>query len=281
MGNTHSSPDIEWKLVGRCEDMRQIKNILKNARHVNITGMKKIGKSRVIVALEKCVRAEYDFSFIWDFEDVNVKDFSDVIEHIKEACSRIGIEKTYSEMSHPQENSETSIDFLKSQVDVFYKLFKKWTQGKISVILFLDNLDNVLESNLKDVLLHFVTKIQKNCSNTKIVMGHSIKTMFTRNSFQTYEIRQLSKDAVMELLFEITENRNRSGNCCSNMHFSNDMKVFQETNKPYLEVIALLCEGLPFTATMTGMLLTEDNGLLEPEDLVEILITARLQKLSR
>lgn len=303
MGNCFSdlsNDESKWPFVGREKDIEKANELLQKNGSVLVYGMKKIGKSRFLEKLQGYVRASENFEgykvLFKDFEYDDVNSSNDQFDWCKDILDSFGaereiksLEKMFSDYKRIPCHScqlcksvdgrcEKQDELLESAINILIKHLKK---SKQKIVLFLDNVDKLMSSPLKD---HFLTFHRKSlqCPTFKTVITSSNKPKQTTKNYGTLEVKPLEHNDNLKLLFLTTEERDNNTDVQKPVvvKFAPEHKIFKDENRRFLEVIVRLCEGLPLAAVMSGLLLTEDEGLLTPADLVEILICIRLRSLS-
>ncbi|XP_053397120.1 uncharacterized protein LOC123551684 isoform X1 [Mercenaria mercenaria] len=302
MGNCQSlqdSVDIKWRFVGRDKDLESCMDLLfkKKKKSVLVFGMKKIGKSRFIEELYKLCKSK---KCIWkDFELDNIDSghtlYSWFIDFL--TCINARKEKERFENTYPSETiaCNSCINCKQPNRDkciVRNDLINKATNALIDalgkyeseIVLFLDNIDKIMDCpELRDCFLDFYDKSVE-LAMLQTVLTSANKPKLTARGYASFELNPLDNTAILELLFEMTEERENNSEeekeHDGTVKYSLDFQVFTPGNEPYIKAIVGLCDGLPLAAAMAGLLLTEDDGLLTPADLVEILIHMRRQALS-
>ncbi|XP_060575329.1 uncharacterized protein LOC132732832 [Ruditapes philippinarum] len=295
MGNSNSVP--EWTFVGREKDIKHVKKLLPEKKSILIFGLPKIGKTKFTEQIytqlkdnKKCIWKDFELDDIDDGDDV-YELFIEFLTEIDAVEEKSRFEKKFSskfnecgtcdKCKSPGPDLCSQKDkMIKKAIDTIIATLKK--DGK-EIVLFFDNVDKVMNSSLKDNFLHFLRQ-SVNQTNLRTVIASGIKPKLTAKGFESYELNPLNDQAIRKILYEICE---CSELCPENdeealhkVKYSSECLVFKPENEPYIDVIVKLCEGLPLAATMSGLLLTEDKGLLKPGDLVEILICMRLTALS-
>ncbi|XP_053397137.1 uncharacterized protein LOC128546118 [Mercenaria mercenaria] len=299
MGNCQSLQGniaTNWRFVGRDKDLESCMDLLSKNRSVLVFGMKKIGKSRFIEELYKQLLKQCESKkYVWkDFELDNIDSghtvYSWFIEFL--TCINALEEKERFEKTYPSKSIACDSCKNSQQPDRHKCIVRNATNDlidalgkyKTEIILFLDNIDTIMDSpELRDCFLHFYKQSVK-LSKLQTILTSAYKPKLTTKGIASLELKQLDNLAILELLFEMTEERENSSEeeegRDKTVKYSPELQVFTPENKPYIEAIVGLCDGLPLGAAMAGLLLTEDDGFLTPEDLVEILIRVRLQGLS-
>ncbi|XP_045196706.2 uncharacterized protein LOC123551679 [Mercenaria mercenaria] len=299
MGNIESVDELEytdWKFVGRRADLENFKKTLSKSRSVLVYGMKKIGKSRF---MKEACRQPLDIrntTYLWkDFELDDIESGYSQYDWFLEFLDSVGANQESFKRKFPLQKiacdscelclkpgSNRCVkqnDLIKSAVDIVIIQLKKC---KHKILLFIDHIDKLMVSNFKDAFLYFHDK-SLNCFKLKTILSSSNKPKNLKKGFNSFELRPLDLTAIIELLFDTTENRivsDNQSNCNKAVKYSQKQKVFKPENKPYIDAIGNLCEGLPLAAVMSGLRLTEDYCFFKPADLVEILICMRLTSLS-
>ncbi|XP_053397116.1 uncharacterized protein LOC123551681 isoform X2 [Mercenaria mercenaria] len=285
--------DTEWKFVGRSVDLEKFKKLLSNNKSVLVFGKRKIGKSRF---MKEACRQHVHTTCLWkDFDLDDVQSGYSQYDWFLELLVSLGADQERFKSKYPlqkiacnscelcrepgRDRCEKQKDLIMLQVNV---IISKLNKCKHKILLFIDNIDKLMDSTFKDEFLDFHKKSLK-CVQLKTILSSSNKVENTAKGYITFELRPLDNTAITELLFDTTENRIVSDvqNSCNNaVGYSSESNVFKPENKPYIDAIVRLCEGLPLAASMSGLRLTEDYCLFKPADLVEILICMRLTSLS-
>jgi hypothetical protein len=123
------------------------------------------------------------------------------------------------------------------------------------ILLFLDSVDKVMNSSLKDNFLHF---LQQSVNQTKLrtVIASGIKPKLTAKAFELYELKPLNDEDIRKILYETCESRklcpDNDEEALLKVKYSSECLVFKPENKPYIDAIVKLCEGLPLAAIMSG-----------------------------
>ncbi|XP_053397130.1 uncharacterized protein LOC123551687 [Mercenaria mercenaria] len=298
MGNC-AALSIEWKFVGRDAEMKKVKELLNKKRSVLVFGMRKIGKSKFTEELyrELCKSENYK-CVIKDFESDDIESGHTIYNWFIEFFISIDADKERERFinQYPSETIACNScencqlpdrdkclkrnDLIKKAIN---SLIDTLGNCKSEFLLFLDNIDKIMDSPLKDNFLHFHRQSLK-CLKLRTVLASANKPKQTTRNYVSFELKPLDKKAILEILFETTEQRENDledeEHCSETVTYSPELKVFKKENKPYIDALVGLCEGLPLAAIMSGMLLTEDDCLLTPANLVEILICMRLTSLS-
>ncbi|XP_053397141.1 uncharacterized protein LOC128546032 [Mercenaria mercenaria] len=300
MGNCAAiSESIEWKFVGRDKDLTNMKELLSKKKSVLVFGMKKIGKSRFIEELyRQLCGSEIYKCVIKDFESDDIESGHTIYNWFIEFLTSIDAHEETKRFVNQYPSKTIACnscekcqlpdrDKCSKRNDLVEKAINSLidTLGKCKseYVLFLDNIDKIMESPLKDNFLHFHRQSLR-CPKLRTVLASANKPKQTTKGYGSIELKPLEKEAILKILFETTEQRDNDSDdeeqCSKTVTYSAESTVFKEENEPYIEAIVGLCEGLPLAAIMSGMLLTEDDCLLTPANLVEILICMRLTSLS-
>ncbi|XP_052808234.1 uncharacterized protein LOC128237076 [Mya arenaria] len=263
MGNVHHCSPCS--LVGRDTDLKALLRHTKlkaGYRLIQINGSEKVGKSRVIKELIRRIQSDDDCERKLLYQDVNLDvqcNFSQK-SWVKNMCKSFG--KNFQAVEQKLSDQRVCEFFKEWFIDVV-------AEQDENVLLFLDNVDSFMKSPLKDNFLDFLNMSLSECSRLQIVLTTSIKLKLTQKTVIDHEVRPLGDDAVMCLLHEVTNN-----------YYKDCELEDREMHNDYLEGVARLCEGRPQIAITAGVLLLEDDYLLEPRELLELMISCRRRCLS-
>ena len=279
MGTSSSIPEeSKWKFVGREKDFDNVKKLMQIYLCVLIFGMKKIGKSSFSEYMfnqlresSKCIWKDFDDDFVDDTD--NGKTVYDWFRDFLSAINASGEEKSDFEKKYASKriacskcekckNQDTDQciqkdKLIKAAIKTLIETLKKEDN---EIVLFLDNIDCIMNSTLKDNFLAFLKQLLK-VRNVRTVITSSTKPKFVEKSFTSYELKPLNEKAILDILFETCELRELSNNSfdndkdvCLKVSYSPEHLVFKEDNKAYIKAIVGLCEGLPLAACMSGKL---------------------------
>lgn len=213
MGNAFSEPDgFYHQFIGRQRDIRKAFDILESKKVLTLCGTFKSGKSRLASKIsqdlvkkgEKCIVCELD---------------NDVSDVEKELCHMIS-EKLNKEITDL--NFDEIVNVLKNERKCY---------------VFIDSVDPIMRSKIKDSFLNFVVKVARKCPELKLVLVATEKPKFTFPSYVVYVLPPMLCGDLVTLIHEVTENK----------------FMDQDGNKMYIRNIAKLCEGSPHAATMAGL----------------------------
>ncbi|XP_045195284.2 uncharacterized protein LOC123550882 [Mercenaria mercenaria] len=197
------------------------------------------------VGKSRCVR-EYIKSKQCHVTHVELQ-YIDCIESLhSNICALLGLE--------PNPNSTETDQWIKEIISAVAHASKN--EG---FVVFFDNAENVIESPFKDKFLLLLTKLVKGCRKIKIFVTSTTRIQFSQFRFFTHEVHPLVPSEAKELLQTVAP----------------DVDLGE-----YGDVIVKLSEGLPLMLLMIGAELKEDDGLLSPADMVELLCKCRLETLS-
>ncbi|XP_053397129.1 uncharacterized protein LOC123551684 isoform X2 [Mercenaria mercenaria] len=275
MGNCQSlqdSVDIKWRFVGRDKDLESCMDLLfkKKKKSVLVFGMKKIGKSRFIEELYKLCKSK---KCIWkDFELDNIDSghtlYSWFIDFL--TCINARKEKERFENTYPSETiaCNSCINCKQPNRDkciVRNDLINKATNALIDalgkyeseIVLFLDNIDKIMDCpELRDCFLDFYDKSVE-LAMLQTVLTSANKPKLTARGYASFELNPLDNTAILELLFEMTEERENNSEeekeHDGTVKYSLDFQVFTPGNEPYIKAIVGLCDGLPLAAAMADI----------------------------
>ncbi|XP_045196712.2 uncharacterized protein LOC123551682 [Mercenaria mercenaria] len=303
---------LDWTFVGRGNDMKKVKQLLQEYKTIGIYGMWKIGKSSFLVELYKDMKESGSVCLMKDFETEDITSSFIHYKWLNDLLSYTDMHSEYTDFKNkcPCEDSlcgkckhcnhniscDNKKDRLVQKINETIASLKLCSK---QIILFFDNLDKLIKSDLKDCLLYFIHELNEKCPKIKLVFCSSNKAHCCHKSYGRFVLGALEERSILDLIYLTTEssddastseygrdmtqneavqNKNENIKAVENL-FKQENKYFTPENKVYIEKIATLCEGHPLAAIESGSLLTEDEGILTPEELMEILTEARLEVL--
>ena len=245
--------DFDPPFVGREEELRRLEAAWRRHAIFGIFGVRAVGKSRFVkVFLERngqSLKLNNDVNMI----KVDFKMFDTTVETM--------IHLIYTSLGIMPDSD--AINNGKWKEHLASEVLKKLTVLKV-LTLWFDNAEDALDldTQVHDQLLALCVMLVQNCRGIKIIMTSTTKFLFTqiRKAYFQLEINPLTKSEVIQLLEQV----------------SPDVE-FGEFAGP----IAEQCEGLPLLVTMTASELSEDDGLVNPEEMFELLLENKLRVLSR
>ncbi|XP_045199049.2 uncharacterized protein LOC123553386 [Mercenaria mercenaria] len=306
----YSDGSLDLAFVGRENDMKMVRELLQKYKTIGIYGMHEIGKSRFLVELFRNMNKSGAICLMKDFEldditssYVHYKWFHDLFSYtdlqtkwtdfkikfpgeniVCDICKRCGNKLSCeSKKSCLEQAANAAIESVKS--------------CKKQIMIFLDNVDKIIDSDLKDCLLHFIHELNEKCPKIKLVFCSNNEVKCLHKSYGRLVLGALAERSILKLIYLTTEcpddvstseyddnvsnDKNAQNNETAENLFKQENQYFTPENKVYMDKIATLCEGHPLAAIISGSLLTEDEGILTPEELMEILTEARLEVLGQ
>lgn len=239
MGNTSErshEEDSDWTFRGRETDIAHIINLLQSpgAKLIAISGLQKIGKTSLInVIYKSCTQRQRDVCrcMFYSFENNSVETPYFQRKWMKE-LNKFFLNTDFQE----------DIDDLSDGdcFNIFLDMFcENVTKSNIEIFMFLDDVDKLLKSKLKDTFQTYLKKIMIKCKNLKVVTCSSERINFlNKKCYEQFIVQRLSEQNVLELLKEIC--------------LEEETGFTWEENEAYMKSIAKLCDGLPNAAIMAG-----------------------------
>ncbi|KAL3882209.1 hypothetical protein ACJMK2_028577 [Sinanodonta woodiana] len=245
--------DIEVPFQGREEFLKDF-IIAWNAKKYlvyGIYGMRSVGKSRTVKKhiddVQKIIQQEHKQLNV-KIIDVNMRFLKTDKQLHEQMCAFFGI------LPDPSYDGQPNAWF--QQIELHIKSADQF------FILVFDNCEDVMDSELKDTFLSFVVTLAKIKLNIRVYITSTTQILFT-------QIKPAYFYKTLEPMNDI-ESKKLLRAAAKNVNFGE-----------HLDKIVELCGGLPLALLMTGSELEADEGMLKPEDMVELLSECRLRALSR
>lgn len=228
----------EWEFVGRKVDFRHIDQAGGKHNLFGIFGIRSVGKSRFVQEYlkSKTIRVIHiDLQYIDSVQSLH-----------SNICALLGVKP------HPQasESNRWILQIVSALAHV---------SNAEGIVVFFDNVEDIVESSFKDDYLSLLTKIARGCRRIKIFVTSTTRIQFSQLKFFSYELHPLMQTEAKELLQTVAP--------CVDLG-------------EYSDVIIKLSEGLPLLILMIGVELKADSGLITPADMTELLWKCRLETLS-
>lgn len=273
MGNQQSSKG--WDLTGRESEVEKGIKCLRSGRYncLQITGLKKIGKSRILCEIYKSIKSEVK-SCLWkDFQYYSKITPSECFRIVSTAFGSLTNEKEAFLEAFPEEtfgckecehciksSSNKKLQCpnwvvgLKIAVDM---LINYLNESEKETILFLDNVDKLMDANpeIKTCFLNFLRGCRS--ESFKVVISSTKRVSLVSGGVSTMEIEPLNVEDIVKLLYITTDGLDSDSDdkiLDINELFCDENEVFTPENKTCLMHIARLCDGLPLAAIMSGKL---------------------------
>ena len=242
--------DVEPTFVGRESYLDKLENAWKSHAIFGIFGIKAAGKSRLLKKFLQRKKEEMQHEKIY-FIHIDMKHIDTTTESLNELFLSALKKKHISKSSVMDRWKENLVNEIQN----------KMKQKRL--ILAFDNADSFLEDKtVHDEFLSLCVMLIKHCRGLKIFITSTIKFLFTqiRNAYYQLELMPMTKSETIQLLRQEAV----------------DIKLGNAE-----EFLAELCEGLPKLVLMVVSELTTDDALLQPREMVELLLKDRLKSLSR
>jgi hypothetical protein len=137
--------------------------------------------------------------------------------------------------------------------------------------MFFDNIDKLIESDLKESFSRLIDDISKNCSNVSIVFC-PCAIISVPKSFERICLGPLEEIHILQIIYLMTETPNESvgestqewehkEDRCYSEHetyahlFKKENEYFTPENRECMEEIASLCNGYPAAAILASMII--------------------------
>ena len=237
--------DLESPFIGRSLYFEDLLERWEELRCVGVYGMRSVGKSRFVKQLLNLVSKhlnEDDYITTW----IDVRNLQ-------------SLRQIYLILSE-----KWNIPIMDDENDFRRAVLARISEVKQNLWIILDNAEDVIDSDLNNDFIALCKQITNQNVKVKIIItstSHlSCNTFYPGMGYYDIELSPMSILESKELLQKSAP--------------SVDYGI-------YLDKIAELCEGLPLALLMTGSELEQDDGLLDPCDMVELLNKCRLKVLSQ
>jgi hypothetical protein len=132
-------------------------------------------------------------------------------------------------------------------------------------LFFFDNTEDYQDTkslNICSSFLRLCTSIVEKCQNVQIFITSTTQVQFSKlgRVYCSHELVPLNETEARQLLKKVTS---------------------EIDLEDYESALITLSEGLPLLILMIGSELTEDAGMITPNNMVDLLLTGRLRALSR
>lgn len=238
--------DLESPFIGRSLYFEDLLERWEELRCVGVYGMRSVGKSRFVKQLLNLVSkhlSDNDYITAW----IDVRNLQ-------------SLRQIYLTLSE-----KLNIPIMDDENDFRRAVLARISEIKQNLWIVLDNGEDVIDSDLNNDFIELCKQITNQNVKVKVIItstSHlSCNTIYPGMGYYDIELSPLSLLESKELLQKSAP--------------SVDYGI-------YLDKIAELCEGLPLALLMTGSELEQDEeGLLDPCDMVELLNKCRLKVLSQ
>ena len=230
--------------VGRQRDIQILTEAWKVHRIFGIYGICSVGKSRLAQELIKIVTKDmHHLTYIY----VDARGLTTASALYTHLCIALGLK--------PRDDCDSCswITHVLRAIKINYDT---------NFVTLFDNTEDYQDGVVCDSFLQLCTTLAQHCKNIKIIITSTTKAQFRelQGLYFTYELLPLLPLETLELL-----------------RFSAPNVDLGE----HRDDIANVSEGLPLLVLMIGSEMSEDEGLLTPADMVELLRSGRLKALSR
>ncbi|KAL4233558.1 hypothetical protein ACF0H5_008238 [Mactra antiquata] len=297
MGAAQSN-DCNWELTGRDMEIEKAIEALNGRTNLlQVTGLKKIGKSRVLHEIHKKLSSKWKCQSEDFTNDLHATHCYDTLKKLYQTVSNddectdfIQEFPDKSFQCHQCDNCEQNSSKKPLKCFNWKKMWLKAVSFLITsvkssdkhIVLLLDNVDRLMSSD-KDIKDHFL-KFVKDCRSErfKIVVSTTKKiSLVGVSDCRTMELEPLGLKDTIKLLYVTTDGKDSEElSQDTDVVYSADNVVFTPDNEKCLQCIAILCDGLPLAVIMAGALLMEDDQMFSCVELLEILTYLRMKTLS-
>lgn len=238
--NLNIAESCEWDFVGRRKELLSLERAYASHRLFGIFGIRSVGKSRLV---QEYLRSREQR--VIHIELKYIDSLSMLYSHI---CALID--------DKPYNQAVDSHRWISHLVTAIARL-----SVESEIVMNFDNAEDAIEGRFGDNLLSLITYILKNCGNVKVFISSTTRIQLSqlKKMFFSLELLPLTNHESKELLRIVAPDI--------------DLGEFGDA-------IVNLSEGLPLVLLMIGSNLKEDDGLITPEDMVELLVKCRLETLS-
>lgn len=237
--------------VGRSEDLDKLWSHWGNRYRIfGIFGLRSIGKSRLVQEFIKRLKDEYNVQYV--YVTIDCRWITDIQSLYTSLCVNLCLKPNIKDL----------------ESDLWFRRLVDAIQENINnnYLLVFDNTEDFQDnaSPVRDSFLSLCVNICQRCKNARVFITSTTKVQFAQlhRVYYSHEVLPLKDaDALQLLLSELK---------------GSDIELGQ-----YVQPIIRLTEGLPLLILMVASELKEDEGMITPEDMVELLGKSRLKTLSR
>jgi hypothetical protein len=238
--------NFEMDFVGRENDLEKLHKESEVCRIIGIFGIRSVGKSRLV--------KEYLKRFKPDGVKVihiDIKLMPDVVSLYLNICA--ALELVFDQKSAGSDQWIYDI-----------VLFLNSAPGH-EFLFFFDNTEDYQDTenlNICSSFLKLCTTMVEKCKNVRIFITSTTQVQFSKleRVYYSHELPSLNEIEARQLLKNVTSEIDLGD---------------------YESALITLSEGLPLLILMIGSELTEDAGMITPNNMVNLLLTGRLKALSR
>ena len=237
--------DFESPFVGRQVYIDQLCRTWEDLHCIGVYGMRSIGKSRFVRHLLPIITKHFDvntYGEAW-IDLKNLQFLRQILFNLAEALDI----QTFGD-------DEELLQAVLCSLSKTNRIF----------IVVMDNAEDVIDSDLKVEFFNIVKHILDQSEKVKVIITST-------SHLQSHDLNLGKTYGDVELLpLTMQESRELLQITAPNVKFGE-----------YIDPIVDLCEGLPLALLLTGSELDQEDGLLEPCDMVELLNKCRLKVLSQ
>ena len=244
--------DFEADFIGRGDYLKKLDDAWRSRAVFGVFGIKSVGKSRLV---KEFFRRKTKGSLLGKDQDVitvEMKEFEATLNVLYMLlCSALG-----------QELDENTLKTGIWKETIIHVIREKTKLNNVTIVF--DNAENFLEEDkvVHDEFLSLCVMLVKCCRGLRIIVTSTIKFVLSqiRNAYCQMELLPMTNSEGIQLLKQEA--------------VGVDLDGFEEE-------IVNLCEGLPHMILMAASVLKEDDGLIQPNELVDLLLENGLKILSR